>query len=78
MKTRSYWRYSAALAIVWALNLGLSSVVDSADRHRSRRLVFYGFALGWVSTTIARYVYPPPKKWLQAPNDATDESSRRA
>ena len=26
-------------------------------------LVFFGFCIGWVSTTIARYVYPPPKRW---------------
>jgi hypothetical protein len=26
-------------------------------------LVFYGFCIGWVSTTIARYIYPPPKRW---------------
>ncbi|OAP20253.1 hypothetical protein A4R44_09007 [Amycolatopsis sp. M39] len=26
--------------------------------------VFVGSCIGWASTTIARYVYPPPKKWL--------------
>jgi hypothetical protein len=25
--------------------------------------VFGGFCIGWVSTTIARYVYPPPSRW---------------
>jgi hypothetical protein len=28
-------------------------------------MVFGGFAIGWVSTTIARYVYPPPAKWAR-------------
>jgi hypothetical protein len=26
-------------------------------------LVFAGFCIGWVSTTIARYIYPPPRRW---------------
>ena len=26
-------------------------------------LVFGGWALGWLSATIARYVYPPPARW---------------
>ena len=26
-------------------------------------LVFGGFVIGWLSATIARYVYPPPKKY---------------
>ena len=25
--------------------------------------VFGGFAIAWVSGTIARYVYPPPARW---------------
>jgi hypothetical protein len=27
--------------------------------------VILGWALGWTSATIARYVYPPPKKYRQ-------------
>jgi hypothetical protein len=26
-------------------------------------LVFFGWCIGWVSETIARYIYPPPKRW---------------
>jgi hypothetical protein len=26
-------------------------------------LVFGGWWICWVSATIARYVYPPPKRW---------------
>jgi len=29
-------------------------------------LVFGGWTIAWVSTTIARYVYPPPKRWFKA------------
>ena len=28
-------------------------------------LVFAGWSLCWVSATIARFVYPPPKRWLE-------------
>ena len=49
LRFRNYWIYSAGLAIAWAVVLIL--------------LVFFGFCIGWVSTTIARYVYPPPKRW---------------
>ena len=30
---------------------------------QSGLLVFSGFGICWVSATIARYVYPPPKRW---------------
>ncbi len=26
-------------------------------------LVFFGFTIGWLPATIARYVYPPQKKY---------------
>ena len=35
----------------------------SADKRKNTFLVFLGFAIGWVSATIARYVDPPPKKY---------------
>jgi hypothetical protein len=28
-------------------------------------LVFAGASIGWASGTIARYVYPPPRRWRQ-------------
>jgi hypothetical protein len=27
-------------------------------------LVFGGWVIAWVSGTIARFVYPPPDRWL--------------
>jgi hypothetical protein len=43
----------------------LASLVDPAGRRNNIFLVFFGFAIGWLSATIARYVYPPPKKYRQ-------------
>jgi len=33
-------------------------------------VVFGGFVIGWLSATIARYVYPPPKKYRQDAGNA--------
>lgn len=57
---RGYTAYSIGCGIVWAVILGVST-----SRHadpRAVRLVFGGWVLGWVSATIARYVYPPPRR----------------
>jgi hypothetical protein len=40
----------------------LAFLLDSTSKRHNILLVFAGFAIGWVSATIARYVYPPPKK----------------
>ena len=62
---RSYTAYSIGVGIVWAILLVLASLFDSAGQRNNTFLVFFGFAIGWLSATIARYVYPPPKKYRQ-------------
>jgi hypothetical protein len=63
LRYRNYWIYSAGLAIVWIIVLALTQAVGGAEKAHTTRLVFLGVGIGWVSTTIARYVYPPPKRW---------------
>ncbi|GCE20715.1 hypothetical protein [Dictyobacter kobayashii] len=63
LRNRNYWTYSAGLAIVWAVVLTLTLIIRGSDKAQIILLVFSGFCIGWVSTTIARYVYPPPKRW---------------
>jgi hypothetical protein len=63
LRFRNYWIYSAGLAIVWAVILILALAVGGTQRAQILLLVFFGFCIGWLSTTIARYVYPPPKRW---------------
>ena len=45
--------------------MALASLLDPVGKRTSILLVFFGFAIGWLSATIARYVYPPPKKYTQ-------------
>lgn len=63
LRVRNYWTYSAGLAIAWAVVLLLALIVGGTERAQTYLLVFSGFCIAWVSTTIARYVYPPPKRW---------------
>lgn len=41
--------------------LTVASVLASESTRHTILLVFAGFAIGWLSATIARSVYPPPK-----------------
>jgi hypothetical protein len=61
---RSYTGYSVGLGVVWAVLLVLASQLASSGKFHNILMVFAGFAIAWVSGTIARFVYPPPKKWL--------------
>jgi hypothetical protein len=66
-KHRNYWIYSGACILVWAVILGIR---EGAFPHSSTThdvlYIFAGWCIAWVSTTIARWVYPPPKRWLKA------------
>jgi hypothetical protein len=63
LRVRNYWTYSTGLAIAWAVVLLLALTIRGSEGAQTFLLVFFGFCIGWVSTTIARYVYPPPKRW---------------
>jgi hypothetical protein len=58
---RSYTMYSIACFVVWAVILTVVSITASADRRHVFYYVAAGWLIGWVSATIARAVYPPPK-----------------
>lgn len=65
-RLRSYLVYSIACFIVWGIvwAIYLLGVARTHDLG-TIRLVFLGWLIGWTSATIARYVYPPPKKWYR-------------
>jgi hypothetical protein len=63
LRCRNYWCYSAGTAIAWAVEMLLVRTIRGREGAQLNLLVFYGFCIGWVSTTIARYIYPPPKRW---------------
>jgi len=58
---RTYASYSIACALVWALILALVAVW-SPDRLHTFLLIGGGWLIGWISATIARSVYPPPRR----------------
>lgn len=60
---RNYWIYSIGLAVAWTITLTLVLTIRGPEGLWAYLLVFGGFCIGWVSTTIARFVYPPPKRW---------------
>lgn len=60
-RSNTYTGYSIGCAAVWAVILAVvSTTADDATR-RTFLLVFGGWVMGWLSATIARAVYPPPK-----------------
>lgn len=63
LRYRNYWSYSAGSAIAWAVALILIRMIRGSEDAQTGLLVFSGYCICWVSTTIARYVYPPPKRW---------------
>ncbi len=65
-RLRNYWIYSIGLAIAWAVVLTLTVKIRGREGAQPTLLVFLGFCIGWISTTIARYVYPPPKFWSES------------
>jgi hypothetical protein len=59
--SRTYVGYSIACAIVWAVILA-TVWTQAGDATRHTFAVFFGgWAIGWLSASIARVVYPPPK-----------------
>jgi uncharacterized membrane protein YjjB (DUF3815 family) len=70
-RMRSYTAYSIAVGIVWAVLLLLVSALGSASTRHNFFVVFGGFVIGWLSATIARYVYPPPKKYQRDAGQAS-------
>jgi hypothetical protein len=64
LRLRNYWAYSIGFAVAWGIVLAIVSAARR-DRLSVVLLVFAGASIGWVSGTIARYVYPPPRRWHQ-------------
>jgi hypothetical protein len=57
----TYVGYSIACAVVWAVILA-AVWTQAGDRTWHTVTVFFGgWAIGWLSASIGRVVYPPPK-----------------
>jgi hypothetical protein len=64
-KYRNYWVYSIGCFLVWGVILAIRAALGNSSTTHSVLLVFGGWCIAWVSATIARSVYPPPKRWVQ-------------
>jgi hypothetical protein len=67
-KYRNYWLFSIGCFVVWGVILAVVAAQGKGDKTNTVLLVFGGWVIAWVSGTAARFVYPPPKRWL--PPDA--------
>ena len=65
LRQRNFWVYSIACFVVWGILIAVTAAKASGDALHNIVLVFAGWSLCWVSATIARSVYPPPKRWLR-------------
>lgn len=66
-----YWRpnylgFSIGCAIAWAVIWILLASLASTHTVHAMAYVFPGWAIGWLTATIARVVYPAPKSTLLA------------
>jgi hypothetical protein len=62
---KTYTGYSIGCAIVWAVILAVVAVTYP-NRLHTFLLIGAGWLIGWISATIARSVYPPPKAKFSA------------
>lgn len=74
-RLRTYTAYSIGTTIVWGLVLLVARLIDPSKTLDTFWLVSLGFFLGWLSATIARVVYPPPKKYWPRPAQAAQSGA---
>jgi hypothetical protein len=61
-RLNTYTAYGVGCAAAWAVILIVTQRRTSSQTRNTIRLTCAGWWLGWMSATIARVVYPPPKK----------------
>lgn len=59
--SQTYVGYSIACAVVWAIILAAVWTRSDAGTRHTFSVFFGGWAIGWLSASIGRLVYPPPK-----------------
>jgi hypothetical protein len=59
---RTYTGYSIGCAVTWALIWIVVGTQAGEDKRHEVRLALFGWWAGWTSATIARAVYPPPRR----------------
>lgn len=64
-----YWRpnylgFSVGCAVAWAVIWILLATLASTRTVHTMGYVFLGWVIGWITATIARVVYPAPRRTL--------------
>jgi hypothetical protein len=59
--SRTYTGYSIACAVVWTVILAAVFTHAGQTTQHTFLVFFGGWAIGWLSASIGRVVYPPPK-----------------
>lgn len=62
VRLNNYTAYSLGCAAVWGVILLIAQSVANAETRRAMQLGCGAWWSGWTSATIARVIYPPPKK----------------
>lgn len=62
-RPKSYTAYSIGCAVVWIVLIAIGVATGKSSTQHTVLFVILGWAIGWTSATIARYVYPPPRKY---------------
>lgn len=62
-QSKTYTAYGIGCAVVWLVILAVTAGAVDQGKQRTIRLTCAGWWLGWLSATIAREVYPPPRRW---------------
>lgn len=75
-KYRNYWVYSIGCFAVWGVLLVLVASRGTSSKTHTVLLVFAGWTIGWVSGTVARFVYPPPRRWFNPETRGPDGPTR--
>ncbi len=60
-RLNTYTAYSVGCAVVWIVLISIGIATKRTTTEHTVLYVILGWAIGWTSATIARYVYPPPK-----------------
>jgi hypothetical protein len=71
----TYTGYSIGCAAVWAALLATGRGVLDATNWAMLRLAAAGWWAGWLSATIARVGYPPPRKLTEAEQERLEKVS---
>jgi hypothetical protein len=59
---KTYTGYSIGCGIAWAIALAIGRGIADKQKQHDMVVCCAGWWIGWVSATIARAVYPPPRR----------------